>query len=78
MTRNEKSHMFKCTWFAPHIYQNTLDLEWLVTLYLDRWCRDNVIGIVSRLLAGRFGLRIQAVAVDFSFLQGLSIALGPI
>jgi len=66
-----------CTWFTSHIYRNTLDVEWLVTLYLDRWSRDNVVVIVTRLRASRLGVRIQAVAVDISFLRGLSIALGP-
>jgi hypothetical protein len=78
MTRNKKSHMFKCTWFTSHIYQNTLDLEWPVTLYLDGWSRDNAVGIGTRLRAGRLGVRIQAVAVDFYFRKGLSIGLGPI
>lgn len=75
--QREESYVQMCR-IAFHSVQNTLDSEWRVTLYLPRLSRYHMVGIVNSLRTGRFGVRIQAVSVDFSFLQSLSIALGPI
>lgn len=76
--QREESYVRICRIRIPHSVQNTLDSEWLVTLYLPRLSRYHIVGTANSLRTGRFGVRIQAVSVDFSFLQSLSIALGPI
>jgi len=64
-------YMVRITYLSKHSR-----FRMVVTLYLDHWSRNNVVGIVTRLRAGRFGVRIQEAPIDFYFLQG--IALEPI
>jgi hypothetical protein len=71
------SRMFKCTWFTFHILIKTHNQN-------GSWPYISTIGagitwwLVTRLRAGRFRVRIHAVAVDFSFHQSLSIGMGSI
>jgi hypothetical protein len=53
MARNEKSQMYmvRITYLSKHSR-----FRKIVTLYLDHWSRNNVVGVVTRLLAGRFGV----------------------